>query len=278
MNAAPMGSRPRGETKLPSPGRWPLHRWWLLIALVFAAHVGLIFALGDRRPMAPRPPGPALELQLAIGSNEWLALNDPTLFALPHPRGFTAAVWRQISHDEFPPFRWAEPPRWLALPVEQLGDTLRRFGQTNTFARFDFEALPAPDLASPAAWPETTPAPPSGLRVAGDLARRELQNPIQLPSWSSADLLTNSVVQVLVDAAGNVVSHTLLHPESGSKDPDQQRADERALELARAARFAPLPPAGDGPANPLRRLSRGALIFEWRTVARPATNAPPAKP
>ena len=103
-----------------SPAPWPRHRWGTLIALAFAAHVGLIFAFGDRRPVVSRPPGPAPELRLAIGSNELLALHDPTLFALPHPRGFTAAAWREISQTVFPPFRWAEPPHWLALPKTTL--------------------------------------------------------------------------------------------------------------------------------------------------------------
>src|SRR5437773_6757094 len=107
---------PRAPCHL-SPAPWPRHRWGLLIALVFAAHVGLIFAFGDRHPIMPRPPGPAPELRLAIGSNELLALRDPTLFALPHPKGFAAAAWREISQTGFPPFRWTEPPRWLVLPV-----------------------------------------------------------------------------------------------------------------------------------------------------------------
>jgi len=261
-----------------SPAPWPRHRWWLLIALVFAAHVGLIFALGERHPIVPRVPGPAPELRLAIGSSELLALHDPTLFALPHPKGFAAAAWRQISQAGFPPFRWAEPPRWLALPVEQLGDTLLRFVQTNTFTRIEFETLPAPDLALPAVRLEIAPATPSVARVAGGLAQRRWLNPVELPSWPSADLLTNSLVQVLVDAAGNVVSHTLLRPDSGSKDADQQRADQRALELAKAARFAPLPQSGSASRNPLGQLTRGTLIFEWHTVPPPATNAPPAKP
>ena len=278
MNAAPIGPSPRVETTLPSRGRWPRHRWWLLIALVFGAHVGLIYALSDRRPIVPRQPGPASELRLAIGSSELLALHNPTLFALPQLKGFSAAAWRQDSQIEFPPFRWTEPPRWLALPVGQLGDTLRRFVQTNTFARVEFEPLPPPELALPEARLEMGPIARSVLRLKGDLAERRLLNPVELSNWPGADLLTNSVVQVLVDAAGNVVSHKLLRADSGSKDRDQQEADQRALELARAARFRPLPPSGNTAANPLGRLSRGALIFEWHTVPLPATNAPATKP
>lgn len=267
MNAAPI-----------EPRTWPRHRWGSLIALVFAAHVGLIFALGDRKTIVPRQPGPAPELRLATGPSELLALNDPTLFARPHPKGFAAAAWLQISQAEFPPFRWTEPPRWLALPVEQLGTTFLRFVQTNTFARIEFETMPAPELALPEVRAEIAPVTRSALRVAGGLAQRRLLNPVELPSWPSADLLTNSVVQVLVDAAGNVVSHTMLPPGSGSKDADQQRADQRALELAKSARFAPLPQSGSAPANALGRLARGTLIFEWHTVPLPATNAPPANP
>lgn len=278
MNAAPTEPRPPVEVDLPSQERWPRHRWWLLVALVFGAHIGLIYALGDRRPIVPRPLEPAPELRLAVGSSELLALHDPTLFALPHPSGFSATAWRQKSQSEFPPFRWTEPPRWLALPVEQLGDTLRRFVQSNAFARVEFEALPAPQLASPEVRREAVPVARSTLRVTGDLAQRRLLNPINLTNWPSADLLTNSVVRVLVDTAGNVVSHKLLRWDSGSKDPDQLKADQRALELARAARFSPLPPAESLATNPLGRLSRGALIFEWHTVPLPATNGPPPNP
>src|SRR5437773_8223601 len=224
---------PRAPCHL-SPAPWPRHRWGLLIALVFAAHVGLIFAFGDRHPIMPRPPGPAPELRLAIGSNELLALRDPTLFALPHPKGFAAAAWREISQTGFPPFRWTEPPRWLVLPVEQLGDTLRNFVQTNSFARVEFETMPAPEWALPAAWLENGPAPQSGWRVAGPLAQRAVLNPVELPARPGTELLTNSVVEVLVDAAGNVVSHTLLRPVGGSKDPAQQHADQRASALAKA--------------------------------------------
>lgn len=263
MNAAPIG--PRMETKLPSQDGWPFHRWGLLIVLVFVAQVGLILALGDRQPIVPRKPGLAPELRLAIGSSELLALHDPTLFALPHSKGFAAAAWRQTSQVGFPPFRWTEPPRWLALPVEQLGNTFLSFVQTNMLVRIEFETMPAPGLVLPAPM-EMTLATRSTLRVAGDLAQRRLLNPVELPAWPSADLLTNSVVQVFVDSAGNVLSHTLLPPGSGSKD-----ADQRALELAKVTRFAP----GQ---QPLGRLTRGTLIFEWHTVPAPKTNAPPSNP
>ena len=148
MNAAPVGPRPCAGPKLPGQDGWPRHRWGMLIALVFAAHVGLIFAFGDRRPIVPRPPGPAPEWRLAMGSNELLALHDPTLFALPHPKGFAAAAWREVSQIGFPPFRWTESPTTKGWPlaVEQLGDIFLRFVQTNALVQFEFETMPAPTV------------------------------------------------------------------------------------------------------------------------------------
>jgi hypothetical protein len=244
--------------------RWSRRRWWTLIVLVFAAHVGLIFALGDRKPVTPRPPAPSPTLRLAAESDELLALNDPTLFALPHRKSFAGPAWLRIPDVKFQPFRWTEPPRLLALPVEKLGATFAQFMQTNLLAWFELEIKPAPELSMPVT-PEVGPmiAARSTLRMADGLANRRLLNPPKLESWGASDLLTNSVVQVLVNAAGNVISSTLL---AGSGSP---KADKFSLDFARMARFEPL-------RNGAAKLSVGTMIFEWHTV--PTTNAPASAP
>lgn len=256
-------------------GVWSPARRWSSIALLFVAQMGLIFALGNRKPATPRPPAPALVVSLAPAWNELLALNDPTLFALPQRRGFAGAAWLKIPNVEFQPFRWTEPPRLLPLRIEELGVAFAQFIQTNVFVSPALETKPAPELPPPVAL-ETGLAPPthSTLRVAGDLANRRLLNPPELASWAAADLLTNTVVQVLVNADGNVFSPTLL---SRSFDPkgDQRalkvagEADQRALDVAREARFE----AGNGA---LPALTLGVLIFEWHTE--PLTNAPSSNP
>jgi len=122
-----------------------------------------------------------------------------------------------------------------------------------------FETKPRPDLLPPVvAEIVVARRTNSTLRVAGDLVNRRLLNPPQLQSWPALDLLTNTVVQVLVNAEGNVFSSTLL-TLSGSKE-----ADQNALDVARAARFEPL--RRSSPA-----LTIGALIFEWHTA--PLANA-----
>jgi hypothetical protein len=96
---------------------------------------------------------------------------------------------------------------------------------------------------------------------------------VKLPSWPFTDVIPPSAVQVLVDAAGNVVSATLLPPENYSDTPAVRdaAADQYAVGIARASRFAPLSPdAGSVEANPVGHLTVGRLIFNWQTVT-PAT-------
>ena len=73
----------------------------------------------------------------------------------------------------------------------------------------------------------------------------------------------NTVVQVLVDARGQVIRATLLPP--GSSSPE---ADQTALKTARNLRFKT---SSDSTSAVV-----GRLIFEWATT--PSTNAPATTP
>ena len=107
------------------------------------------------------------------------------------------------------------------------------------------------------------PDPP--LRIEGDLATRPLLAPLALKSWAHAELLSNSVVQAMVDADGFTFSPVLL---TGC---GLEEADLYALKLASGARFRPaprLPGTGHDPGG----LTWGKLIFQWQTLPLPATN------
>ena len=223
---------------------------------------------GARKQIVPRTVTNAPTLKLADGSNELLALNDPTLFALPHPEDFAGGMWSPAPVVEPPTFRWTESPRWLPLSADELVAVFNRFMQTNQFAGLALEFKPPPNSARRwCPWSRRSPKA-STLRVEGDLARRRLLTPMNLPSWPYADVIAPSRVQVLVDDAGDVVSAVLL-PSDNSLEVlgHYDAADQRALELARAARFAPA-----------SHLTIGQLIFNWRTVPPPATNSPAAPP
>jgi hypothetical protein len=249
-------------------GSWTRRRWLTLVALVFAAHVLLLFAFGARKQIVPRAVTNVPALKLADNSSEWLALNDPTLFALPHQKDFASAIWLPTPALEPPSFRWTEPPRWLPLSADELGLAFNQFMQTNRFPGFELQLKPPVTLSAPGLPVEPALAQTSTLQIQGDLAKRRLLDPINLPSWPYANVIAPSKVQLLVNEAGDVVSAVLLPPDSGFAAADQyDQADQRALELARTARFAPS-----------SRLTIGRMIFNWHTVPPPATNSPAASP
>jgi len=101
------------------------------------------------------------------------------------------------------------------------------------------------------------------VHLDGPLAHRRLLVTPQLPGWPSAELLTNSVVQLLVDAQGRTISAVLLAP--GIRLKQQEDADASALALALAAQFEPAPSAA---------ATVGTMVFEWLTLPPAATNAP----
>src|SRR5438132_740951 len=104
---------------------WTRRRWWLLLALVFGMQVGLIFWLSDHSPPRQRAPARAPGIFLAgNASSDRFALDDPTLFALPHREGFSGPAWLNTAPQKSPSFDWSEAPRWLPLSLEQLGAAL----------------------------------------------------------------------------------------------------------------------------------------------------------
>jgi hypothetical protein len=249
------------------PVKWSRTRWLTLVALVFVAHIGFIFAFGERKQIVPRVAANIPKLQLVDHSDILLALNDPTLFAAPNAKDFASVIWLQAPVVKQPSFRWTEPPRRLELSADELGMAFNQFMQTNRFANFQIEFKPPPQLSTPALPVELVLAPTSTLQIEGELAQRRLLGEIHLPSLPYDDVLAPSVVQVLVDASGNVVS-TVLLPSDNSVEAAAHygAADQRALELARAVRFAPS-----------SHLTVGQLIFKWCNVAPPATNSPASR-
>lgn len=275
-------------TAVPSP-TWSPRKWSGVVLGLFALHAGLLMWFGARGPIQPRPAAPAPQLRWAgaavdellvfsdrilLAQRELLALTDPTLFAQSHAHGFSGAAWMRIPVPEYRAPAWSEPPRWLALDAPQLGANFRRYVQTNQPFLHAFAVQPEAQLAAPeigATAPAT--AAPSALRVEGALASRRLLAQPKLPPWPHTDLLTNTVVQVLVNAEGKVVSPVLLG-SSGLK-----AADEVALAVARAAQFNTLTAgAAPQPSATAAPLMFGTLVFEWQTLPLPASNAPPANP
>ncbi len=195
--------------------------------------------------------------------NRWLALQDPTLFALPGTRGFSALAWRPGDEIHPPAEDSGEGSHWLAASSHWFA---ARISPAPPAAGFPLR------VAADKPWPEpTASAPPpvpvgdrSSLELDAALAARGLAAPLQLPSLTQSNLLSATVVEVGVDPAGGVSSAIVLR-SSGLKS-----ADEQGLELAARARFKPL--AGSAAAGTASGWVWGRMVFRWHSAV-PAAEA-----
>ena len=248
---------------------WTIWRRTLFVALIFTGQLALIFWLSDSSLIRPRPREAPPALKLAVGASpELLALNDPTLFALPHQQSFSGAAWLTNPKHTTPSPDWFEPVTWLSLSTTQLCEAFEAFMETNHPVATRALSTPLPEPTWLQASPMLVGPKRSTLHIAGALAQRRLLTPLVLNSRTNATLLTNSIIQLVVDAQGRPLSVTLLGSGSGSAIADQE-----ALRMAQTVQFEPFP---QSITNSLASLTWGRMIFQWRTMP-PASVGPPAQ-
>jgi hypothetical protein len=237
-----------------SPGRWNrLIRRTGWIIIVFLLQIGLIFWLSGNSKAAIRKASPAPSLSIVSPeSNELVALSDPTLFALPHYRTFSGAAWLRPHSVPAQSFEWSDEPGWFQPSRDDFLPGTNSGGAEIEISELVKTAPPAPPrpaVAVPAQFPEK-----SKLKILG--FTRALVSAPSLPAWSTTNLLTNTVVRLMVDANGITRSQTIL-VRSGLPD-----ADQFALNTSRNLRFAPIRGAISS-TNPVAGLTWGEAVFEW---------------
>ena len=253
---------PPGEVWPPGPKPpdegWTRRKFVAVLVFVLAFHVALILLFGTRKPTVPRAVNQVPHLQLAGDENEFIALGNPTLFALPNQHDLVSQFWRQMPALQQPHFSWTEAPRYLDPEAETFGSAFLRFMGTNRPADYPQEYKPKPDpkfIAVPISIDDPMPQATT-MAISGELEQRRLLRSVTLPTLPRNDVIAPSIVQALVDTVGNVASAVVLEPTTDGE------ADQLALKLARDLRFAPAPV-----------VTVGEITFTWHTVP---TNAAPA--
>jgi len=262
-----MSDQPADSPALAPPPRsegWTRNKFIFLIALALGLHVALIFIFGTKKPIVPRAVGPVPHLRLADRADEFIALTDPTLFALPHLNDFVTPFWTRPPLVAPPANGGTESAQFLPLANAPLGAAFRTFMQTNQPPPMPLDFKPEPKLSEPVVAFDAAPTPATTMKILGELARRPLLNQIELPAIPLNDVIAPSKVQVLVNPAGSVASVVLLADNPLEATAHDDAADQRALQLALRLRFAPA-----------ARVMLGEIVFHWHTLPVPATtNAP----
>jgi len=247
--------------------------WIWGFVFLFLVHAFAIFWFADRREGRPVWQKPAAFLYLSSEPEmdrrvtDLAALQEPTLFALPHPRGFSGSAWLNFRPQVPTLNDTSAPPEWLALPLEQLGGVLNAYSATNRPSEEQLLASLRATRTVEVRIPDEPVMTTTTIRVEGPLASRRLLGTPPLPSAAHTDVLRPTVVVVSVNGDG-VVETASLAGESGLNT-----ADARAVTLARRVEFEPAP-IRDARVRTTAPPTIGRLIFTWHVVS--PTNAAPA--
>jgi len=193
-----------------------------------------------------------------------LALLNPALFALPNADSFSGEAWMRSPPMEYRAFDWNDVPRWLPLNLQPLNTVLAGFGAGRNAPGQPLAPWPAPELNEPGMLRLQFLPAASEMEVFSSDPEIISTASVTLTNWAYSDLLTNSVVQVMVNDEGKALSVTLLGGGSGLKE-----ADDYALKKARELAYRPNPVKKEK-AAPWETTRWAQLVFEWRTVALPA--------
>ncbi len=257
-------------------GTWSRRRRCGVIILIFVWQLIFIFWLGRRIPIQPAPGGTEPTVRLAgPQAGTILALTDPTLFALPHRHGFSGPAWLNFESPTNQPFIWSETSIGLDLPRASIA-AFDQFMMTNQFKPLGIAGRLETELLLPELPDEPMFRPQSGLLVSGSLAGRRLLTAVNLPAWTNDVLLSNTVIQVVVDALGTPMPVAAVRDASCGL----AAADQFALDWVRKARFDPIPGAtrDTWAHHPQAELSFGEILFQWHTIPKPSENGSSTKP
>ena len=248
---------------------WSRRRWGWTAFGIFAAQAGLILTLSPHTRSSPTPsriePNFRLVVEAAAQKEvlDTFFVDDPTLFVLPTEHGFSGVAWMKRRAEEYALPEWDEPPRWLDLNQSKLGGTMREFVRTNSAMTLPVaQKIPHSEELEPRTYPEVVDLRPTVL-VEGEIAHRVTWKPSTIVTWTNSEPLLDTVVDVSVNGAGDIVSLRLAPPpRSGLR-----AADEKAMELSQIVRFRPVN-SGAAATN----ITSGRITFHWRTVPPVVTN------
>lgn len=239
----------------PRQTAWSRARWIISITGFFLLQFVFLYVVMDR-PLSDSLRGPRIVARLIPGSfsedrmSQNVFATDPLLFPLASQHGFSGAGWMTVNRPDYSFPDEIEPPQWLALKTDRLG----RIAPAQPKAEVPFElgqqSTPQTE-ALPVFVPPVLPQTNTVVRVDAKLSERAVGLPMKLPALPSDKVLSNSVVDVAVNGAGQVIACRI------AAQSDSKEADREALHKAKLLRFRSLNAVGT---------IWGQAIFEWATT------------
>jgi hypothetical protein len=238
---------------------WTTRRLLAAAGIFFILQANLIYLFGERSMKRADAKLSSTQFRTLAapmtdeGLRRLFFASDPAVFSRANAHGFSGRAWMDQAAVEFQSTNQLEAPLWLALDTARLGTGFAKLSRTDAIEPLALAQLDLSQLEPlPVFLPTENYPTQSVFRIEGELGARLLGGAPALHAWPSAQLLTNTVVQIAVSHTGDVMATRLL-ARSGSAE-----ADLDALVKARTLRFEPS-------ANPQTTWSQA--IFQWQTAA-----------
>ena len=249
---------------------WRPLKWAVVASCVLALQVWFFVWFARPPGLPPRPAALGSVIHLPGG----LAMDlpgsvSPLVLARPDAHGFSGQAWLQIPAITYTPEESNLPPFLLAFQTDRLGETLTQALSTNQSGYFEVAARSGPRFEdySPT---RPIPIPESTLAIEGELANRPLLAKPTLKAQPADTILTNTIVDVVVDAEGRVFAPPVLEPMGSPRPPESAAADAEALAAAAGLLFQPVGRMPGQPGPDYTSLTPGRLVFHWQTVPKTA--------
>lgn len=241
---------------------WSKRRWFATVVFLFVAQISLVIFLSGspRHEQGRRSTRPHIHM---VSSETYNALpeigkaNDPTLFALIHPKSFSGSAWLHTADFPYHLTNQMDSPRWLTANSEGLAQEFLQYIQSSLVSTSFFAIKPAPLPTRFAAVDHALILRPI-VRIEGDLMGRRLISTQALPAADPDRILTNCVINVIVAMDGETLSAT-VRTSSGSPKTDQE-----AREFAEHARIEPVAKIEASVFLEPSQFDFGRLVFEWQ--------------
>ncbi len=208
------GPEPKRASRLaPSDARsrWSLARWLVLISGFFIFQLGFSYFVSDRpighsgkkeqQLNARTIPGTLTEERLS----KTFFTTDPLFFPLASQHGFSGRGWMTVSRPDLQFPEEIEPPHLLALRNESLGRVAPAQPKPELPFQLGQQSTPQTE-ALPVFVAGVVPRTNSLVRADAKLRDRAVGLPLKLPARPSDKVLNNSVVDIAVNGAGEVVA------------------------------------------------------------------------
>jgi hypothetical protein len=252
---------------------WSPLKWAVVVTTILALQTGFFFWFTRPPGLTARTRPATLSIRLPDGQPaDLLGYINPSVLVRVNSRGFSGQAWLQIPPVAYNPVESNPPPFLLQLQADHLGDAVTQ-ALTNSLSQpFEVAARPAPRFDNYSPSPLVVPTE-STLSIEGELAGRPLLARPVLKLQPADTILTNTVVDVVVDGEGRVFAPPVLDPASSPRPAESAGADADALTATANLLFQPLPrvPGRSRLAAPI--LTPGRVVFHWQTIPTPtATN------